>query len=54
MEEDREFPSDNSSDDFINVQYFKVKDIDYWIDRNKEIRTRWQEEKAFVVQLEKT
>jgi hypothetical protein len=35
----------------MNAHYFEVEDIDYWIDRNKEILTRWQEEKAFVMQL---
>jgi hypothetical protein len=52
VEEDRESPSDDSFDDFIDKHYFEVEDMDYWIDRIKEILTRWQEEKAFVMQLE--
>jgi hypothetical protein len=55
MEEDREFPSDDDSiDEFINrhAHYSEVEDLDYWIHRNKLIRTRWQMEKAFMTQLE--
>jgi len=56
MEEDTELPSDDSFDEFIKAHYLEVADtpsnIDYWIGKNKEILTRWQEEKAFVMQLE--
>jgi hypothetical protein len=44
--------SSKSSDDvFMNAHYFEMEDMGYWIDRNKEIRTRWQEEKEFTMQL---
>ena len=57
MEEDSESASDDSDDSnvkFINAHYLNVEDggIDCWMDSNKEIQTRWQGEKAFVMQLE--
>lgn len=51
MEEDRKSSEDNVVE-FIDAHYFEMEDMDYWIERNKEICTRWQEEKEFVMQLQ--
>jgi hypothetical protein len=47
-----DIPSVDSIYAFIDAHYLEVEDTYDWIDRNKEIQTRWQEEKAFVMQLE--
>jgi len=53
MEEHTESPTDDDSvDEFINVHCLEVEDVDCRISKNKEMLTRWQEEKAFVRQLE--
>jgi hypothetical protein len=55
MEEDREYPSDDSItsiDNFLEAHYCEVGDINFWVVRNTEIRTRWQEENEFTLQLD--
>jgi hypothetical protein len=52
MEEEKKLPSEDAVNEFMKAHYFEVEDIDYWIDRNKEILTRWQEEQEFKIQLE--
>lgn len=41
----------NGESDNINDLYLQVPDVDYWIDKSKEISLRWQVENDFVSQL---
>jgi hypothetical protein len=51
MEKEDDSSSKSSDDVFMNTHYFEMEDMGHWIDRNKEICTRWQEEKEFTMQL---
>jgi len=44
---------DVGAEEFIEKHYCEVKGLDYWIDRNVEIRTREQAEMEFVKQLKR-
>ena len=44
--------STRRDDEFMKTYYLEMEDMGYWVEKNKEILIRWQEEIQFTMQIQ--